>query len=241
MSALALRTIACICMILDHVGFCFKIPILRYIGRLAFPIYVFLMVNGFRYTKNRVRYGLRLALFAVLSQIPFTLMCYNRIFDSRMNVMVTLLLGLLVIWAGETMRQHKQLRYIWFLPALLIYGACCFGLIQADYDKKGILMAVVFWYFYDKKLWMILGTFLSIWLHYILYMGFAFLWGREVAPPTLWQMAQTLAVLALPLIFLYNDRPGKLPESTVGKKTVQYAFYWFYPVHMLILWFLFLR
>lgn len=241
MSALTLRLIASLSMLLDHIGFCLRIDILRYIGRLAFPIYVFLMVNGFYHTKDRVRYALRLALFALLSQIPFTLMCYGKALDPRMNVMVTLLMGLLVIWIGEAMREHRYLKYFCLLPGLLVYGACYFGWIQSDYDSKGILMALVFWYFRDKKLWIVLGTFFALWNHNIVSLGFDLLYGRTPAVPTLWQMTQNLAMLSLPLIFMYNGKAGALPENRRGKKAVQLAFYGFYPIHMLVLWFLFRR
>ncbi len=241
MSALVLRIIACISMLLDHIGYCTGNTVLRYIGRLAFPIYVFLMVNGFYHTKNRFRYALRFALFAVLSQIPFSLMCRGKLFDPDLNVMVTLLMGLLVIWLGETMRQHKYLRYVCLLPAVILYGLCHFGVINSDYDGKGILMAVVFWYFRDKKLWIALGVFLSIWSHSIIYFGFDLLYGRATPAPTPWQMTQNLSLLSLPLIFLYNGKPGKMPQNLIGKKAVQFAFYAFYPLHMLILWFLYIR
>ena len=95
MSALTLRSIACVTMLLDHIGYLlagrypFLMP-LRWIGRIAFPLYVFLIVNGFRHTRSRPRYALRLALFAILSQIPFTLFCDNRVFYPHLNVFVTL-------------------------------------------------------------------------------------------------------------------------------------------------------
>ena len=97
------------------------------------------------------------------------------------------------------------------------------------------------WYFRDKKLWIVLGTFLAIWNHNIVSLRFDLLYGRTPAVPTLWQMTQNLALLALPLIFMYNGKAGALPENRIGKKTVQLAFYGFYPIHMLVLWFLFRR
>lgn len=241
MSVLALRIIASICMLLDHIGFCCGFEIPRYIGRLAFPIYMFLMVNGFHHTKNRTRYALRLALFALLSQIPFSLMCYGRAFHPKLNVMVTLLMGLLAIWAGEAMRNHKRLRYICLLPAMFLFVACYLGWIDSDYDTKGILMAVVFWYFYDHKLLILVGLFLSIWNQNILSIVKGLLFGRDISVPTRWQMTQMFSLLSLPLIFLYNGKPGTLPQNPAAKKAVQLGFYAFYPVHMLILWFLFRR
>ena len=100
MSALTLRILACLFMLLDHIGYSLGgshplyLP-LRCIGRLAFPIFVFLVVNGFRHTSNRPRYALRLALFAVISQVPFALFCGQKTYFSNGNVFVTLLICLL--------------------------------------------------------------------------------------------------------------------------------------------------
>ena len=70
---MALRIIACVSMLLDHIGFAFNINILRIIGRLAFPLYVYLLYNGYKHTSNRFLYAVRLGVFAAVSQIPFSL------------------------------------------------------------------------------------------------------------------------------------------------------------------------
>ena len=246
MSALTLRLIASIAMLLDHIGLRLQLnhidlgataEILRYIGRLAFPIYVFLMVNGYQHTKNRLRYALRLALFAVLSQIPFSLMTGRSIYDPRMNVMVTLLVGLLVIWMGDTLRKHPCGKYFFLVPALVAYGLSYFGFYHSDYGAKGIIMAVVFWYFRDHKLLITLGTLFAVWSQVLVSFGFDILYGRQTEAPGKWQITQTLSLLALPLIFLYNNKPGKLPNNPIAKKAIQYAFYLFYPLHMLLLYY----
>lgn len=239
MSALALRIIACVCMLLDHIGYCCSIMPLRYIGRLAFPIYVFLMVNGFRHTGDRTRYALRFGLFAILSQVPFSLMCYNAPDGPVCNVMVTLLMGLLVIWSAEAMVQHKFLRYLCWIPAGVLYGLCLSGVIQADYGTKGILMALVFWCFGEKKVLVVLGFFLAVWNQNLAEFLLGLFRGELCGVPNTWDMIQNVSVLALPLIFLYNGKPGNLPSDPVQKKRIQLGFYAFYPVHMLILWFLF--
>ena len=241
MSTLSLRIIASICMFIDHLGYCLRIDWMRYVGRLAFPIYVFLMVNGFYHTKNRLRYALRLGLFAVLSQVPFALLCVRQINMPNMNVMVTLLMGLLVIWLGESMRQHKYLRYICLLPALLVYCACYLEWIHSDYDGKGVLLATVFWYFRGKKPWIILGAFLAVWNRELIGLVIELFRGSPLTVPTHWARVQTLSLFSLPLIFRYNGEIGHVPQSPILKKFVQLSFYSFYPVHMLALWFFFIR
>ena len=241
MSALTLRLLASVCMLLDHIGYCLHVEILRYIGRLAFPIYVFLMVNGFYHTRDRMRYAGRIALFAILSQIPFSLFCTNTIYYSKLNVLMTLLLGLLVIWAGESLMKHRYFRYISLLPALLVAGLCNFGLIHTDYGAKGILLALVFWLFRGKPLWITVGAFLAVWHGSLLSLVSDLLKGAAPTMPGQWEMVQTFSLLSLPLIFLYNNKPGKLPQNSTAKRAIQLSFYAFYPIHMLILRFLFLQ
>lgn len=74
MSALALRLIACLAMLIDHIGYAWGISELRYIGRIAFPIFAFLIVNGYRHTRSVQKYMLRLAVFAVISEVPCDLL-----------------------------------------------------------------------------------------------------------------------------------------------------------------------
>ena len=279
MSALTLRIIACVCMLLDHIGYCFggRYPFLaplRWIGRIAFPLYVFLIVNGFRHTSNRLRYALRLAIFAVISQLPFVLMLHTKdtlaAFDAilasgtarqflgaaagllrPLNVFVTLLLALLTVWATDAMRKHRILKYLCFLPTLVVFAAYYYGLIRSDYGAKGILLAMTF-YLFDRErfttaggklLWVFLtaiGMLCSIYYSYLISFGFFclhYIQGRPHAinPPTKWELTQLFSLLALVPIFLYNGKKGKLPASRGGAKAVQLGFYLFYPVHMLAL------
>ena len=120
-SGTMLKTFAIIIMVLDHTGAAVVYPILRRlsitanrelygqlkflyslmrgIGRLAFPIFCFFIVEGFFHTKNRMLYAYRLFLFALLSEFPFDY-CLKPgyIYWQKQNVYFTLLIGLLVIW-----------------------------------------------------------------------------------------------------------------------------------------------
>ena len=85
--------------------------ILRYIGRPAFPIFCFLLVEGFLHTRDVKKYAMRLGIFALISEIPFDLAVRGKFFDWQyQNVYVTLLLGLLTIWALKTQKDVWYLR-----------------------------------------------------------------------------------------------------------------------------------
>ena len=110
-----LKLIAVISMLIDHTSAVIleQIPglenpafLMRIIGRLAFPIYCFLLVEGFYHTRSRAKYAGRLFLFALISEVPFDLAFSRRMWDfSSNNVFFTLLFGLLVIWGVEGIKQ----------------------------------------------------------------------------------------------------------------------------------------
>lgn len=244
MSALSLRIFASICMLLDHLGFLFpQYPLLRYIGRLAFPIYIFLLVNGYRHSSSRLRYALRLGLFALISQVPFTLFCGYESYFTKGNVFVTLLVALLVLWLTDTLARQKKLRFLAPLPALLAYGLYYLGWLSSDYGQIGFLLALSFFYLEDRRLLCLVSCFVSV--YHSLFLGYAvqlkeLLLGRGAvfAPPKPWAQAQAFSLLALLPIFLYNGRKGNAPASPLGKRILQWGFYLFYPLHLAILYLL---
>lgn len=233
MTALMLRLIACAAMLLDHIGFAFGISSLRIVGRIAFPIFVFLIYNGYRHTKSPCKYALRLALFAVISQIPFTLICRYPTLWYNGNVFVTLLLVLLCLWVGDKMAQNRVLRWLCLVPALAVCAVYHFEILKSDYGAKGILMVMVFWLFDGKQTWKRIVTCLLI-LIAVYYKPILEWMGGAAFSLTDWEKTQVWSLLALPLIFAYNGQKGKMP----GGKIAQYGFYVFYPAHMLILWFI---
>lgn len=172
--------------------------ILRGIGRLAFPIFCFLLVEGFFHTSNRKKYAFRLFLFALLSEIPFDLAFNSSILEfSYQNVMFTLLFGLLTIWGME-----KSLSVHPLLPLLSGAAGIFAGyFFHADYDWKGIVLIIILYIFYQYPIEKTVIGCLSL----------------------LWE---PLACLAFIPLNMYNHQKGQ------GMK---YLFYFFYPVHLLIL------
>ena len=247
-SALVLRTVACLAMLLDHIGYCTGNTVFRCIGRLAFPLFVFLLVNGYRHTSCRWRYLLRLGVFALLSQIPYSLLVHRMLLSPQGNVFFTLLGALLCVWALDVLRRRKATVVLALVPSLALFALYYFGILRSDYGAKGLLLALVF-YFCDAntlrgKVFMLVGTAAALYYANLLALA---LWclrrmqGVAFALPILskWTLLQAHALLALPLIWLYNGKRGAQPKSPLAKKSLQLAFYAFYPAHLLLLWLLY--
>ncbi len=187
----------------------------RVIGRIAFPLFAFLIVQGFLHTSNLKRYMLRLGIFALLSEIPFDFAFWgfpNTTFlFYRQNIFFTLLLGLIAIALLDQIHKNYQGQPL-FMNVLMIVVilAACFTLITIrgsylDYGY-GILVIVAFYFGRQSRN-------VSV-LLFILITGFLF---GDI---------QLMAILAAPFIYLYNGEKGP---------SFKYAFYAFYPVHLVIL------
>lgn len=122
---------------------------LRIIGRLAFPLFCFLLVESFYFTENRKKHFCKIAVLAVISEIPFDIFNDNKIINmGYQNVCVTLALGFLMLSALNS----KQLNKVWNRKTLLhcarIGTVCLFGLLafllRTDYLWQGIMLIALF-------------------------------------------------------------------------------------------------
>lgn len=187
------------------------------IGRIAFPIFCFLLTEGFTRTSDIKRYAIRLGLFALISEIPFDLATSGVVLEFRhQNVFFTLFLGMLVMIGISTVEKqtwNKAVRVI-LSGAVVIAGMAAAILLRTDYDALGVLLIVALYVFRKKKSWQILAGCAVICFASPLLKGFAMLF------------SEILAVLAFIFIGLYNGERGL---------RLKYVFYLFYPVHLLIL------
>ena len=204
--------------------------IMRMIGRVAFPIFCFLLVEGFLHTHDVKKYAMRLGLFALISEIPFDLMYGGTWFyPVHQNVIWTFILGLLGIHIMETVRKKKKTP-VFVLTAILvtIAGGLLGTLTMVDYYGIGVLTVFIFYFFRGRKWWCLLGQIAALyWVNVELLGGLMYpvrLFGMEFE-----LCQQGLALLALVPIWLYRGRQG------YHSKPFQYFCYAFYPVHMLIL------
>lgn len=244
MSALLLKIIACVAMLLDHIGYIQNNLVLRAIGRIAFPIFVYLICNGFRHTSCRWRYALRLAIFAVFSQIPFSLLCSNSLTYPTGNVFFTLLAALLCIWATDILRNNQVGKWLCWLPLVAFCVLYKLGYLRSDYGARGIVLAMVFYLFDGKRWWQRLivaaGCLITVFYNQLTTFAMTLVLERTLALPTLsqWDLWQLFSLAALPLIFLYNGKKGPQASNKALAKLTQLGFYLFYPLHMLVLWLL---
>lgn len=230
LTANMLRTIAVIFMLSDHIwatALSFG-DWMTYIGRMAFPIFAFQIAEGFVHTSNFKKYALRLLGFAVITEIPFNLFYSSRWFNPyHQNVLFTLLLGLLAIKVIDGLKKDRSLKNI-ALSVLwlgLIILASVVGFV--DYNHYGVLTVIMFYLMRDFPFaW--LGQLIGmILINIVIFEGLVFpveIFGKTFEIPS-----QGFAVFALIPIWLYGNRKGK------SSKILQYGFYAFYPLHMLVL------
>lgn len=137
-----LKMIAIVTMLIDHIGHVFfpELTVLRIIGRISFPIFAYLLVEGFFYTKNLKKYMLRLGIFALLSEIPYDLAIRGSVLDvSFQNVFFTLFFSILMLWVISKMGKN------FFRYGVVIATVCICTLLGTDYKIIGPLMIFVFY------------------------------------------------------------------------------------------------
>ena len=232
LSSAALHILAMGCMLCDHLGVFFPGSVwLPCVGRLAFPIFAFLIAEGACQTHDRGRYMKRLLLLAVVSEIPFDLQ-YERSFfyPFHQNVIWTFLIALLVICLIERAKQSGKAWIVW--PAALAAVAVGFlagYLVMADYYGAGVLMVLVFYFFRGRRWWNLLGQFVCLYYINTEMLGGLFypvtLFGHEFE-----LLQQSLALPALVPIWLYRGRQG------CHTRGFRWSCYAFYPAHMLLLY-----
>ena len=201
MTGFQLKLLAILAMTADHIGAVFfpEIPLLRWIGRLAMPVLSFFIGEGLRHTRSPRRYLLRLTGFALLSELPFDLAFYGGIEWGHQNVYFTLALGLLALWAIQSRGMEGWL--------LALTAALAAELLGCDYGMYGVLLILLLDRFHRARSEQLAGAAL---------LNLAF-FGLQT---------QTLSLIALPLLWLYNGKRGRDDRR---------LFYLYYPAHLCVL------
>lgn len=137
------------------------------IGRLAFPIYCYCLVEGFGRTGSRAKYAGRLALLSVISEVPFDLAFFRTVFETEhQNVFLTLLLGFLMMWGME--KLDERISNVWlngFCRIIMFLAAALAAeWISCDYGWKGIWALMLLYQFrYQKRAQILAGCIAFIW------------------------------------------------------------------------------
>ena len=243
LTSVQIKWIACAFMLCDHIDVVFGLgnEMMRLIGRLAFPLFVFLLVEGFTYTRSRARYAARLFVFALISEIPFDMafrlspaeIRYG-IFQTplKQNVMWTLLLGFAYMWIAEQVdRILRLLREKHCHSVGAFVGEKPFAMVLPVLLTIPVLASLFYiaeWMKTDYHGYGVTAVALCFWIKK---WGFP-VWLMPVATAAvcmtnpLWNTEQYAALSAV-FLLLYGGKKGQgMPK---------YFFYAFYPAHLMIL------
>ncbi len=223
-SGSTLKLIAVITMLIDHTGATViravtRLPavagnpdlrsfwqnvysISRDIGRIAFPIFCFLLVEGFLHTRSPRRYACRLLIFALISEVPFDLALKgNWYVPNYQNVYFTLLIGLLVL-IGIRYITNNETQHLLLAVIPIAAGMVLAWRMKTDYGYKGVFLISVLYMMRQSRLYQCIAGAASI----------------------AWELPAPVAFIP---VYFYNGRRGL---------SLKYFFYWFYPVHLLVLY-----
>jgi hypothetical protein len=253
MSAFILKTIATLCMLIDHIGAVFDADtpeVFRYIGRIAFPVYAFMIAYGCKKTRDIKKYLMRLGLFALISEIPFDLAFeYARQinFFRFTNVFYTLFLGAACVAVYQLICENrpgtesimrsllfKLLAVVAVIPIMILAN-----LLDTDYGVLGVIYIFIFYLVNTES--RLVRTLIMAAIVFVMY-GYPFLY--SVAYPVFGAWLPILpggifftyeltkfwfALTAAVLVYFYNGKQG------LKGKWVKWGFYAFYPAHLGVL------
>ncbi len=217
MTVFIIKIIACVTMVLDHIKY--AIPetegiLTNYFGRLAFPLYAFLLTEGYVHTKDLKKYYYRMIIFAIISQIPF--MLFRTLVGEwkMLNVMFTLLLGLIAI----TVYDKEKRKYISIpIIILLIWMG---KILKVDYGWYGVTTVILLYLLKNNKLFIPFSYLLLLIFYYYSRIK-SFNFGVEIILCILFSWSSTF------IMMIYNGKEGK---------KLKYFYYIFYPLHMIIIY-----
>lgn len=244
MSGTALKLLAVLTMIVDHIGAVFfpDLIILRMVGRLSMPIFCFLIIEGFRKTSNQKRFLLRLGLFALISEVPFDLaFSESWLHLQSQNVFATFFIAALALYFFEHPEGLARLARFKQKPTTSVYrhapdmvrffilpaGAALTVGLFTDYSALGFVMLIFLYFSYPLHKPLRLGLYAALMSLYAVSSVLTLLLkGNFTLDALPWAMLWFVAALAVLPLALYNGQRGR---------GLKWFFYVFYPAHLLIL------
>ena len=220
-----LKIIAMVSMALDHIGLLFfpTADIFRILGRIAFPIFAYMIAEGCRYTKNRAKYLGMIGAMAVAFQVVY----FVAMGSLYQGILVTFSLAIITIYSIDGILHTKKfwerfastaafafvVVFVFVLPILLTETD-----FDIDYGIWGILLPVAV-YFLPNHAWRVGGLAVLLLIRAIHYTLF---------PIGSLGLLQWFSLVTVPLLALYNGKRGRAK--------MKYVFYIFYPAHLVILY-----
>lgn len=216
LTSFMLKIIAICAMAIDHIGdgFIGHFSFCNLIGRIAFPIFAFFIAEGYIHTSSKKRYAIRLLLFGILSQIPFSLFCSTFTNEFTLNIFFTLLAGLLAVWFYDTAKK----KIMGFSGVLVLCLLAEF--LHFDYGFYGVWIIFLFFLCRDFEALRILLFSVSTFLFYL----------PTIIRSDFYYITYLLPICTIAPLFLMHFYQGKQ-----GKKLGLF-FYVFYPAHLLLIW-----
>lgn len=220
-----IKIAAILLMTIDHIGL-FLLPEclwLRMIGRLAMPLFAFSIARGWKFTRNRMKYLKNMLLFAAVSQIPCTFIALW-LHIPMLNIGITWLLSLLSFLFADNISSSQTIKpwYIIGLIAVLIVAV----IAPVDYGLCGVLYPLALYYAFESKhptLYAMIGM-CALYAVYMIEARLEMKWNPFVG-------VQMLSVAALPVMLLGS----KIDSLDAMKRMPKRLFYWYYPLHLMVL------
>jgi hypothetical protein len=226
LNSMQLKCLAMLFMFLDH-AWATIVPgnlWMTCVGRLAFPIFAFQIVEGYFLTSDFKKYLKRIFVFALISEIPFNLIISaNWFYPFHQNVLFTFFIALICI----DVLENKPL--VFSIPVTLVLTLLS-GLLMVDYGICGVLTVLVFYFSRNKKFGYLFQAVCLIIINCYIYEGQFITFNLNSLTYSF--PVQSFAVFSLPIIWLYNGEKG------IGGKIARLFGYWFYPLHALFLYFI---
>lgn len=224
MTVFTLKIIAVISMILDHIKYAIPATdcaITEYLGRIAFPIFAFLISEGFVHTRSKPRYMMRMLIFAIISQVPFHLLAHNLAHSqATLNVMFTFEYALIGLYILDFFKNYdgfpKFLNYAFIIASLSMILFIVY-FVHPDYSWYGVSLVWIFYLLRKSKILTTFGFIIIVVIYYL----------SKGISITIYYPLILFSILPIIFILLYNGEKGK---------SLKYFFYAFYPLHMLLLY-----
>lgn len=226
----ALRQVAMVCMLIDHLAWAFlpsgSVPagILHTFGRITAPVICFLLTEGYRHTHSFRKYLTRMMIFAAVSYFPYLFFLWTiapgSVSPLSFNMLYTLSLSLAALWTEEHIRERDE--------RALILALLLFLSLFGDWPIAAILFTLNFSKNRSRREKLIRSHLLIAAGFYLFSVWSSFSGGDGLVHALLANSFQLGTVLALPLVLSGNGKKGRVCKP-------RYFFYWFYPIHLLVL------